>query len=330
MKNKKKTKERSIHELTATHRRDAGPEKSGISHKQAKHAPGILHDDYREIFDKANDAFFIHDAKTGAILDVNEKMCEMYGRTREEVRRKVGVAAMSANVPPYTQKEIQEWIRKTSHEGPQLFEWQARHKDGTVFWVEVNLKRARIGNKDRILAVVRDITERKRAEEELLRKNTELHAAYEQLAATEEELWQNYDELSQKEQALCESEEKYRTIFKNAGDAIAIHDLEGHFVEVNDVICRRFGYTRDEMLQMNVGDVNVPDHARNVGEKIHELTKKGHIIFETVHIARDGRQIPAEVSAVLFHLGKKPLVMSIARDITERKQAEEQLRQFAE
>ncbi|MDD5010182.1 MAG: PAS domain S-box protein [Syntrophorhabdaceae bacterium] len=176
MKNKKKTKERSIHEPTATHRRDAGPEKSGISHKQAKHAPGILHDDYREIFDKTNDAFFIHDAKTGAILDVNEKMCEMYGRTREEVRRKVGVAAMSANVPPYTQKEIQEWTRKTSHEGPQLFEWQARHKDGTVFWVEVNLKRARIGNKDRILAVVRDITERKRVEKVLRESENQLNA----------------------------------------------------------------------------------------------------------------------------------------------------------
>ncbi|MDO8872062.1 MAG: PAS domain S-box protein [Methanoregula sp.] len=177
------------------------------------------------------------------------------------------------------------------------------------------------------VASLMDITERKEAEEQLRCKNTELHAAYEQLTATEEELRQNYDELSKKEQALQESEEKYRTIFENAGDAIAIHDLEGHFVEVNDVICRRFGYTRKELLKMRIVDVDNPDHAKEVGAQMGELTKKGHVIFETVHIARDGRQIPTEVSAVLFHLGNTPLVMSIARDITGRRRMEDALRE---
>ena len=290
-----------------------------------------------EAMDLANLVNWEFDVASG-IFTFNDRFYALYGTTAE----REGGYQMPAEV--YAREfvhpdevsvvadEVQNAITATDPNYTTHIEHRIICRDGEIrhITVQFGITKDADGRTVKTHGANQDITERKRAEEELLRKNTELHAAYEQLAATEEELWQNYDELSQKEQALCESEEKYRTIFKNAGDAIAIHDLEGHFVEVNDVICRRFGYTRDEMLQMNVGDVNVPDHARNVGEKIHELTKKGHIIFETVHIARDGRQIPAEVSAVLFHLGKKPLVMSIARDITERKQAEEQLRQFAE
>ncbi len=128
------------------------------------------------------------------------------------------------------------------------------------------------------------------------------------------------------EEELQKSEEKYRTIFENAGDAIAIHNFEGNLVEVNDVICRRLGYTREELLKMKAGDVDEPVHARKVEERIQELNKNGHLIFETVHITRDGRRISTEVNSIVFHLGDKPFVMSIARDITKRKQAEEALR----
>jgi len=137
-------------------------------------------------------------------------------------------------------------------------------------------------------------------------------------------------ELKDTEEKLNEREEKYRTIFENAGDAIAIHDLNGHFIEVNDIICKRLGYSREELLTMTVGDVDDPVHARNVEDRIQELIKNGHVLFETVHIARDGRKIPIEASAVIFHLGDKPFILSIARDITERKMAEEALLKNAE
>jgi len=137
-------------------------------------------DDYHEIFNKANDAIFVHDIETGCILDVNEKMCELYGYTPEEVRQ-INIAAMGANEPPYTQKEALKWIKKATHEGPQLFEWQSKHKDGDLFWVEVNLKRARIGNKNCILAIIRDITERKRTEKVLQESDNQLNAIIESI-----------------------------------------------------------------------------------------------------------------------------------------------------
>ena len=120
---------------------------------------------YRAIFDLANDAIFVHDASTGAIVDVNLKMTEMYGYTRAEAQH-LSVADLSAGSPPYTQERALELLQ-AAKATPQLFEWVARDRGGREFWVEVSLKRVEIAGHDRLLAIVRDITERKRAEETL-------------------------------------------------------------------------------------------------------------------------------------------------------------------
>jgi PAS domain S-box-containing protein len=120
---------------------------------------------YRTIFDAANDATFVFDAENGAMLDVNLKMCEMYGYTREEVLR-LNVEDLSAGVPPYTYADVLQMIWKTKHDKSHMFEWLAKDSTGRLFWVEVNMKGAVIGGDYKVLAVVRDITERKIAEEE--------------------------------------------------------------------------------------------------------------------------------------------------------------------
>ena len=120
---------------------------------------------YRTIFDAANDATFVFDAENGAMLDVNLKMCEMYGYTREQVLR-LNVEDLSAGVPPYTYTDVLKLIWKTKHDKSHMFEWLAKDSTGRLFWVEVNMKGAVIGGDYKVLAVVRDITERKIAEEE--------------------------------------------------------------------------------------------------------------------------------------------------------------------
>ena len=140
---------------------------NAIEKLRAEQALKESEENYRTIFDTANDAFFIHDLNTGQILDVNQKMCEMYGYTIEESRR-IDVEDLSKGVSPYSQKEAMEWIQKAVDGIPQIFEWRARDKDGNLFWVEVNLKRITIGNDDRLLAIVRDITERKTADEKII------------------------------------------------------------------------------------------------------------------------------------------------------------------
>lgn len=132
---------------------------------------------YRAIFDAANDAIFVHDAETGQVLDVNQKMVEMYGFTPEEARQ-LTVEQMSASEPPFTQDEVMRRLRRAAEGEPQLFEWLARDRAGREFWVEVNIKRAMIGGRSRLLAIVRDIGERKRVERELVQATSELQAVF--------------------------------------------------------------------------------------------------------------------------------------------------------
>jgi len=122
---------------------------------------------YREIFNATSDAIFIHDSSNGEILDVNQTMLDMYGYTYDEALG-LSIHDLSLNKPPYTDTEALRFVRKAVEEGLQVFEWRARRKSGEIFWVEVALKSTEIGSSGKVLAVVRDISERKEMEGELL------------------------------------------------------------------------------------------------------------------------------------------------------------------
>jgi diguanylate cyclase (GGDEF)-like protein/PAS domain S-box-containing protein len=131
---------------------------------QAQEALKASEENYRQVFNAANDAIFVHDAETGAILDVNQRMLEMY-RIRYEDALRTTADQLGSGIPPYSREEARQWIEKTLTEGPQVFEWQARRADGELFWVEVGLRATTIAGQKRVLAVARDISERKQAAE---------------------------------------------------------------------------------------------------------------------------------------------------------------------
>lgn len=132
--------------------------------KQAEFALMKSELNYRQIFNGSSDAIFIHDGKTGKIIDVNQQMLTMYGYEKDEV---IGLSVdyFSSGIKPYDFEGAEEKIKKTITAGTQIFEWQAKKKDGELFWTEINLRFSKIGAEERILAVVRDITERKRTQE---------------------------------------------------------------------------------------------------------------------------------------------------------------------
>ncbi|MEI7849284.1 MAG: PAS domain S-box protein [Chloroflexota bacterium] len=119
---------------------------------------------FQAIYNSINDAIIIHDSQTGAILDINEKMAEMFGYTRREILLLGNVSAISSGIPPYTQENALDCIKKTVAQGMQHFEWQAKDKSGRLFWVDINMKLATIANQPQVLVSLRDITERKLAE----------------------------------------------------------------------------------------------------------------------------------------------------------------------
>jgi len=163
---------------------------------------------FRGIFDSVSDLIIIHDAETGRIIDINRRITDMYGYAREEVIGQ-NPEKLSAGEAPYSAADTVERIRLAISEGPQVFEWMARASDGRQFWVEVSLRGALIGNTQRVLAVIRDISARKQADAEL------------RLAAR---------------------------VFTSSQEGIMITDADSRIVDVNPAFCRITGYARDEAL----------------------------------------------------------------------------------
>ena len=135
----------------------------------------------------------------------------------------------------------------------------------------------------------------------------------------------------QAENALLESEERYRLLFNKSNDAILVHELadkglHGKFVEVNDIACKTLGYSKKELLELSPYDIKLNEAQDNSPQLINKLLSEKHALFERFHITKDGTQIPVEVNAHLFYFEGKPTILSIVRDITERKRAEKALK----
>lgn len=134
--------------------------------REAERKMNSIESNFWEIFNSTNDALFVHDAYTGAIVEANKTVEKMYGYTREEIFF-MNVHDFSAGEPPYSLNEAIGYIRKAVEEGSQSYEWLGRKKGGELFWAEVSLTASHIGGEGRVLAVVRDITDRKEIEKRL-------------------------------------------------------------------------------------------------------------------------------------------------------------------
>ena len=141
----------------------------------------------------------------------------------------------------------------------------------------------------------------------------------------------NITEEKKAGEALRESEARYRVLFESINDTVFVHCVEeagvpGRFSQVNDVACKRLGYTREELLALTPRDITTPEAYEIISAARGRLLSRGEVIIETVHVTKDGRQIPVESSVRLFNYLGKQAAISISRDITQRKQAQEALR----
>jgi PAS domain S-box-containing protein len=177
-------------------------------------------------------------------------------------------------------------------------EVQLKRKDGTPFWAQLNahVVQGPGGATECFEAFVRDITERKHAE------------------AT-----------------LREAEERYRELFENARDPIYVHDLDGKYTSVNRAAERLTGHTREELLGRNFSDFIAPAYLKEVRENLcRKLGQDRETAYEVEVIAKDGRYIPVEVSSRLIYENDVAIgVQGTARDVTERRRAQEKLRTYA-
>jgi PAS domain S-box-containing protein len=132
------------------------------------------------------------------------------------------------------------------------------------------------------------------------------------------------------EGALRESERRFRLLVERAADAVFLHDLQGAVVDVNQQACESLGYTRDELLRLHVGQIEaeVPEDAQR--DLWLQVTKGAPRTLEGVHRRKDGSTFPVELRIGGFDIDGRPYILSLARDITERRKGEEALRETSE
>ena len=243
---------------------------------------------YRSIFNAANDAIFVLELETAAIIDVNERMCELYGYQAEQALT-INPMELASNEPPYSEKEAFEFVRKAGAGTPQMFEWRARKLTGELFWVEVNLRNTILRGKECLLAIVRDITDRKHAE-----------------------------------QQLAESHHRVTEVLESIGDAFYSLDKDFCFTYVNRKAEQLWTRKREDLLGRNFLDV-FPEF---IGSISHQACLRA---LETNEPANFEALSPIIERWVDVSVYPTPNGLSVYfRDITQRKEALDKLRQSEE
>ncbi len=247
---------------------------------------------YRAIFEASEDAIFVHDWESGAFLEANARACEMYGYGVEELRAG-GVGLISAPRPEYSfEQAFRLMARAKAQAAPVQFEWLGRHRDGRLIWHEVTLKQATLAGQRRLLAFVRDTTERKTGDE-----------------------------------ALAASEAQYRAIFNASADALTLWDSSLRRVDVNPAYERIYGWPREQVVGRAFEGRGLPaEYAERRLELVRRSLAGETCRIEVEAIRRNGERFTAETTTIpVTHRGE-PHVLAITRDVTARKTEEELLR----
>jgi PAS domain S-box-containing protein len=129
------------------------------------------------------------------------------------------------------------------------------------------------------------------------------------------------------EKSLQDSETRYRRLVDNALDAIFLADRNGRILDANSQACQRLGYDHDEITTLHIWDVDITAAPQSFGEFMSFLSATGSAVIQGVHRKKDGSTFPVEIQAARFREDGNPMVLGIARDITERIEAEKRQRQ---
>ncbi|MFM9964584.1 MAG: PAS domain S-box protein, partial [Planctomycetaceae bacterium] len=374
--------------------------------KQAEEALRESEANYRTVIECASDGIFVTDAQ-GRYLDANTAGCRMLGYTREEL---LGLSVPDIVAPAQQARVAPELATLTVAETNRQ-EWQFRRKDGTLFLGEGSGTRLPDG---RLLGILHDITERKRAESALRASEEKLKLAmraakmgtwlfdfqtgqfepdaaakllheleadeaivtldqgdrhihpddvaqmqrrFEQALQTKgtyeneyrvmlpdgQTRWiyslgrvsddaryligtvQDITERKQVEEALRESEQHLRQLFDVSPDALFITDAAGHFLDANQTAVTRYGYCREELLQLSPRDLTAADLKEQAASRVRDAIERG-THFEWWHRRKDGSEFPVEIITQPLSLNGQPAFLGCVRDVSLRKQAEEAAR----
>jgi PAS domain S-box-containing protein len=258
--------------------------------KRADEALRASEEQYRAIFNGSADGLVLWDSALQRV-DINPAYTRIYGYTRDEVLGE----AYPESLPPQDKERRRALVRRTLAGEHCHVELESVRKDGERIHVEVRTMPIQHGGEPHVLAICRDVTERKRAEA-----------------------------------ALRASEEQYRAIFNATADGLTLRDADFRVVDVNPALLAMTGFTREEALGSD-RMLFTPPEDREAARVLFARELGGEVThYETEAMRKDGTRFPVEVRGVPLQYRGEPHVFVIARDITARKRAEEALRSSSE
>lgn len=240
---------------------------------------------FRNLFDFATDAIFVQ-SLNGRILSVNNQACSLLGYTKEELHKLKFSDLINENIIDNTFVIYSALKEKGNYQ----FETQYKKKGGTFVNVEISMRLINLLDEEVVQLFVRDITERKLAQEKI-------------------------DMLAQ--------------AIKGISECVSITDLEGKIIFVNDAFEGIYGYSRDEIIGKTIDLVRSSKTTSELSFEIGEHTKKGGWQGELLNRTKDGREFPVYLSTSLLRNenGEPIAEIGIASDITERKKSDEAVKQ---
>ncbi|MFB6090068.1 MAG: PAS domain S-box protein [Halobellus sp.] len=136
-------------------------------------------------------------------------------------------------------------------------------------------------------------------------------------------------EYRRRERELEQARAEYEELFNGMNDAAWVIDTDANFLAVNDAAVERTGYSREELLSMRPHDIDAGTDPQEITRLIETMPEDGVQVFETVRETRDGETIPVEISSSLITYEGETAILSVSRDISDRKRRERQLEEFA-
>ena len=239
---------------------------------------------YKTLIEQSNDAIFLIEVPSGFLINASKSACKQIGYPEEKCRMMTMYDLLPGN-----REELQQFISGKAES--LVLDTKLRKGSGEETPYEVNMRRAPFGGRDYVVAIARDITERKKAEE-----------------------------------ALRESEEKFRALAESSTAAIIVYQGEW-LVSVNPAAETITGYSNDELLKMRLIDIIHPDFKELVQKRSHRRLRGEPVPseYETKIVTKGGEVKWALITVGRIEYRGKPAGVATLFDITERKRAEEAL-----
>ncbi|MRR54045.1 MAG: PAS domain S-box protein [Deltaproteobacteria bacterium] len=243
---------------------------------------------FQAIYDNMLEAVLILVPVTGRIADVNRTACDLFGFCRTEALS-LTLREICSDEGSSSDSEPMARLAQAANGLPQLLDLVVRKRDGTLFWADISMQKAEINGEELVITLVRDISERKKIEEEV---------AF------------------------------FKKLVETSRDPVYVlsHRQNWRMVYANQAACAHYGMTLEELLQKSIPDWD-PDFDMVSLELAWQQLKNGQPMrFETQHRVASGKLVPVEVTTnYLVHRGEE-LSFGYFFDISERKRAEEELR----